>query len=192
MGQPGGDLDTLFRAGLKKAGWVRASNPSRDETARWMGHPRPKVVLLGEPAFSSSESTNSAAEPSRSLIFSPTPTKRTGRLSSRAMATAMPPLAVPSSLVSTNAGDSGGLREEPRLLQAILPGRRVHHQQNFVRRAGDQPGGSAAHLVQLVHQAGFGVQAAGGVDVKIVDRRATWRRRSRRKAPPQDRRPAAS
>ncbi len=50
----------------------------------------------------SSESTNSAGEnSSRSVICSPTPTKRTGRESSRAMATAMPPLAVPSSLVST-------------------------------------------------------------------------------------------
>ena len=29
--------------------------------------------------------------------------------------------------------------------------------------------GGAAHLVELVHEAGLGVEAAGGVDVEVVD-----------------------
>src|SRR5256885_1808809 len=43
----------------------------------------------------------SASNGSKSSTFSPTPTYRIGRLSSRAMATTTPPLAVPSSLAST-------------------------------------------------------------------------------------------
>jgi hypothetical protein len=46
---------------------------------------------------------------------------------------------------------------------------RIHDEQHFVGRAGDEAGGGAAHLVELVHEAGFGVEAAGGVDVEIVD-----------------------
>ena len=68
-----------------------------------------------------------------------------------------------------DAGDAGGLRELARLLQAVLAGGRVHHEQDFVGRAGDEAGGGAAHLVEFVHEAGFGVQAAGGVDVELVD-----------------------
>src|SRR5580698_10132110 len=53
-------------------------------------------------SYSNNESTNSCgAKGSRSPAFSPTPTKRTGKPSSREMATTTPPLAVPSSLVST-------------------------------------------------------------------------------------------
>jgi methionine synthase I (cobalamin-dependent) len=68
-----------------------------------------------------------------------------------------------------DAGDAGGLGELARLLEAVLAGGGVHHQQHLVGRAGNQLGGGAAHLVQLVHQAGFGVQAAGGVHNQLVD-----------------------
>src|SRR5208282_6367020 len=51
---------------------------------------------------SKSESTKSCGlNGSRSPAFSPTPTYRTGKPSSLQMATTTPPLAVPSSLVST-------------------------------------------------------------------------------------------
>src|SRR5438105_15550043 len=51
---------------------------------------------------SNRDATNlSGSNGSRSSIFSPTPMNRIGRFSSRAMATTMPPLAVPSSFVST-------------------------------------------------------------------------------------------
>ena len=116
-----------------------------------------------------SPQTLPAKTPAGRSSCSPTPTKRTGRLSSRAMATAMPPLAVPSSLVSTMPVTPADLRELAGLLQAVLAGRCVHHQQHFVRRAGNESRGGSAHLVELVHQSGFGVQAAGGVDVEIVD-----------------------
>ena len=56
-----------------------------------------------------------------------------------------------------------------RLLQAVLARRRVHHEQHFVGRAGNETRSRAAHLVEFVHEAGLGVQAAGGVDVEIVD-----------------------
>src|ERR1039458_3327572 len=62
----------------------------------------PQQGIDATPRYSSNESTKALGEnSSRSDICSPTPTKRTGRLSSCAMATAMPPLAVPSSLVRT-------------------------------------------------------------------------------------------
>src|ERR1035441_420222 len=34
---------------------------------------------------------------------------------------------------------------------------------------GDEAGGGAAHLVEFVHEAGLGVQAASGVDVEVLD-----------------------
>src|SRR3984957_21146474 len=65
-------------------------------------HGPPSRKLLFEHFYSNNESTNSCgAKGNRSPAFSPTPTKRTGRPSSREMATTTPPLAVPSSLVST-------------------------------------------------------------------------------------------
>ena len=46
----------------------------------------------------------------------------------------------------------GGLGELARLLQAVLPGGGVQHQQHFVRRVGNHALGRAAHLLQLRHQ----------------------------------------
>ena len=118
----------------------------------------------------SSESTNASGEnSSRSLICSPTPAKSTGRFSSCAMATAMPPLAVPSSLVSTMPVTPAACVNCRAWLQSVLAGGRVHHQQHLMGRAGNQFGRRAAHLVQFVHQAGFGVQAAGGIHNQLVD-----------------------
>ncbi len=89
-------------------------------------------------SYSKSESTNSAGEnSSRSDIFSPTPTNRTGSDSSRAMATAMR-LCSSIQLRQHNAGDAGRLGELAGLLETILPGRCVHDEQHFVGRAGHQ------------------------------------------------------
>ena len=48
-----------------------------------------------------------------------------------------------------DAGDAGGFGEFARLLQAVLAGGGVEHQQHFVRRVGDHLAGGAAHLLQL-------------------------------------------
>src|SRR5438105_14521365 len=54
------------------------------------------------PSYANSESANDCeSKGSRSPAFSPTPTYRTGTPSSREIATTTPPLAVPSSFVST-------------------------------------------------------------------------------------------
>jgi len=56
--------------------------------------------------------------------------------------------------------DSSRLREHARLLQSILPGGGIHHQQRFVRRTGDDPLRGTAHFVQLRHEIRLGMQAA--------------------------------
>ena len=63
-----------------------------------------------------------------------------------------------------DAGDTGVAPEFARLVQAVLTGGRVEHEQHVVRGAGDEFGGGAFHFLQLGHQVGFCVQAAGGVD----------------------------
>ena len=80
------------------------------------------------------------------------------------MATATPPLAVPSSLVSTTPVTPADGGELARLRHAVLPDRGVEHQQHLVRRAGHLAGGDAADLVELAHQVDARVQPAGGVD----------------------------
>ena len=47
-----------------------------------------------------------------------------------------PPLAVPSSLVRTMPVIVGGFFEDAGLLQAVLAGGRVQHQEGFMRRVG--------------------------------------------------------
>src|SRR6185437_1752622 len=55
-------------------------------------------------------------------------------------------------------------REQARLLEAVLAGRRVDRQEHLVRRARDAAGDDAVDLAQLVHQVTLGVQPPGGVD----------------------------
>src|ERR1039458_6877095 len=59
-----------------------------------------------------------------------------------------------------NSGDAGRLREQTRLLQTVLAGGGVHHQQGLVGGVGAEALRGAAHLRQLLHQAGLGMQAA--------------------------------
>ena len=63
-----------------------------------------------------------------------------------------------------DAGDTGGLTEESRLLQAVLARRRVDDEQGLVRCALDSAGEHPADLGELVHQVRLRVQPAGGVD----------------------------
>src|SRR6195256_2815824 len=63
-----------------------------------------------------------------------------------------------------NPSPAGRFRKQPRLLQAILTGGGVHYQQDFMRRSRNDAIGGALHLFQFSHQAGLGMQAAGGVN----------------------------
>src|SRR3954464_8048811 len=56
-------------------------------------------------------------------------------------------------------GGACGLCELAGLLEAILAGGGVHDEEDFVGRAGDELGGGTTHFVELVHEAGFGVEA---------------------------------
>jgi hypothetical protein len=85
-----------------------------------------------------------------------------------------------------------GLAEEPRLLQAVLPGARVDDEERLVRRAFEPLGDHSPHLRELFHQVRLSVQSAGGVGRRPHRGRATSRRRSRRRPPPQGRRPSPS
>ena len=88
--------------------------------------------------------------------------------SSVSIANTMPPLAEPSSLVSTTPVDVGRLGELPRLREAVLAGRGVDHEQHLgdvARLAGGHP----AHLAQLLHQVRLGVEPTGGVAEHEVD-----------------------
>ena len=76
----------------------------------------------------------------------------------------MPPLAVPSSLVSTTPVTSTASLNSSRLAQAVLPGGRVEDEQRLVRGAGQLLLDHPAHLLELAHQVDLGVQAPGGVD----------------------------
>src|SRR5689334_22906826 len=63
-----------------------------------------------------------------------------------------------------NAGHADRLAEETRLLQAVLPGRRVDDEQRLMRGALQLPLDHAADLRELLHEVQLRVQAARGVD----------------------------
>ena len=70
---------------------------------------------------------------------SPTPMKRSGFGHWREIAATTPPLAVPSSLVTHQAGDADGLVEGFHLHQGVLADVRIEHQQHLVRGGGGRP-----------------------------------------------------
>ena len=80
-----------------------------------------------------------------------------------------------------DAGHAGRLAEQPRLLQAVLPGRRVDDEQRLVRRALEPALDHAPHLGELLHQVRLRVQAAGGVDDHDVPAPRASAPRSRRR-----------
>src|SRR6185436_2325490 len=58
---------------------------------------------------------------------------------------------------------AGNVHELAGLGQAILPDRRVENEQHLVWRAFDFACSHTSNLVELVHQIGTRVQAAGGI-----------------------------
>ena len=87
----------------------------------------------------------------------------TGRFNWSATAMTMPPLAVPSSLVTARAGDPGDLLELLGLDEAVLACGAVQHQQHLPCSAGKLPLYNAADLPQLVHQVLLVVEPSSGV-----------------------------
>ena len=79
------------------------------------------------------------------------------------MATTMPPLAVPSSLVRTIPVRPAALLEGPGLDQAVLAGGGVQHQQGLPGGAGALPVDDLGELGKLRHEVCLVVEAAGGV-----------------------------
>src|SRR2546423_7598292 len=75
-----------------------------------------------------------------------------------------PALCAAVQLRQRDAGDADRVAEEPGLLQAVLPRRRVDDQERLVRRAGQPAFDDPSHLRQLLHQVRLRVQAAGRVD----------------------------
>ena len=74
-----------------------------------------------------------------------------------------------------DAGHAGRLGEEARLLDAVLPGRRVDDEQRLVRRALDPACDDAADLGELLHQVALRVEPSGRVDDHDVASRAPAR-----------------
>ena len=104
------------------------------------------------------------------------PTKRTGRFISLGDGYGDAAFGSAIELGEDDAGDACGLGEEAGLLQSVLAGGGIHDQEDFVGRFGDETRCGAAHFVELIHQAGLGVEAAGGVDVEIDECCGPWRR----------------
>ena len=97
------------------------------------------------------------------------PTSLTGMPSSVSMANTMPPLAEPSSLVSTTPVTSVGLARTRRAwVRPFCPVVASITSSTSVTRPGALLG-HPAHLAQLLHQVRLGVQAAGGVGQHEVD-----------------------
>ena len=99
---------------------------------------------------------------------SPTPIATTGSLNFSASATSTPPLALPSSLVTTSASTGDMALEGLDLGMGVLAGRGVEHQQAGMRRRRIELADDAHDLGELVHQVGLVVQAARGVDQQHV------------------------
>ena len=91
------------------------------------------------------------------------------------IASTMPPLAVPSSLVSTMPVTSTASANCLACTRPFWPGRRVDHEQHFLARALGAID-DAAQLLQLLHEVRLRVQAAGGVDEHEVGAAARRRR----------------
>ena len=92
-----------------------------------------------------------------------------GQASSRAMATTTPPFAVPSSLVRTmpvTPEVSVNLRACSRPFCPVVAS---STSSTSCGASGITRDGGAAHLFQLRHQIGFGLQAAGGIDDDVID-----------------------
>ena len=127
-----------------------------------------------------------------SSIFSPTPGVDDGELELGGDGEDNAAFGGSVELGEDDAGDAGSLGEEARLLQAILAGGCVHDEKGLVGGAGHELLGGAAHLVELLHQIGLGVEATGGVDDQDLGAAGFGGGSRRRRGPLRDRRLAWS
>ena len=119
---------------------------------------------------------------------SPTPTSLTGMPSSVWMANTMPPLAEPSSLVSTTPVRSVASVNWRAWLSPFWPvvaSTTSSTSRDVARLAGGDP----PHLAQLLHEVRLGVQPAGGVAEDEVEVAGGGPLRRRRRSPRSGRRP---
>ena len=122
------------------------------------------------------------------LLADPDQLDRHARAPGRCGST-MPPLAVPSSLVSTRPVSPTASWNIRACCEPVLAGGRLEHHQRLVGRAGQLAVDHALELDQLVHEVGLGVQAPGGVHEQHVDVARAWPPSPRRRPPRPGRRP---
>ena len=122
----------------------------------------------------------SASNGWRSSSDSPTPTSFTGTPSWCWIARTIPPFAMPSSLVRTTPVSGAASLNSLRLADAVLPGRRVEHEQRLVRGVRVELAGDGRDLAKLLHEVLLGLQPAGRVDEDDVRTAGSARPRSRR------------
>ena len=118
---------------------------------------------------SSARTNSSARNSSRSATPSPTATSRIGTLSWRAIASRMPPFAVPSSFVMATPVSFRRSWNLQRLRERVLTLARVEHEQDLVRRRRVETLNDALDLLELVHEPGRRMQPARGVGEHDVD-----------------------
>ena len=80
----------------------------------------------------------------------------------------MPPLLVPSSLVTTRPVSGTALLNSRAWFSAFMPVVASSTSSDFVRRAGNLLAHDAMQLLQFLHQVVFGVQAARRIDEQII------------------------
>ena len=162
------------RAGPDRCEWSArtastSSSPTISASPASTSPSKPASSPRSSASARTSASTNSSgSKGTRSAIDSPMPTSLTGMPSSVSTANTMPPLAEPSSLVSTTPVTCEASPNSPRLGEPVLTGGGVDDEQHLGHPAGALLG-DAANLAQLVHQVGLGVQAAGGVGEHEVE-----------------------
>ena len=149
-----------------------------------------RVLLVGAvmpppcrcPAIASAKSR--AAKGSRSSTPSPTPMKWTGSANLSAIATRMPPRAVPSSLVMTRPVTPAILPKISTWLSAFCPTVASSTSSTACGALGVDLAHHADDLVEFAHQFGPVLQAPGGVDEQRRRRRARGPAVSASKASP--------
>ena len=129
-------------------------------------HRRVELIQL---TSSSARAKSSASNGRRSSSASPMPISLTGMPSSPAIASAMPPLAVPSSLVSTMPSTGTASENSLAWRRPFWPVVASTVSSVSCGASGSCLVDHAADLGQLGHQVVLGVQAPGGVDDHDVD-----------------------
>ena len=118
----------------------------------------------------STASTKAPASNSpKSSAFSPMPMKRIGSCSASAIASTMPPFAVPSSLVSTRPVTPTASWNCTACASAFWPWLASSTSSTSCGAVGSSRVEHALDLLQLLHQVALRVQAAGGVGDQHVD-----------------------